>query len=103
MGNELTDKQIDKIMFRYFDGRFKNSFYGEEKVEFGDMWAGIFDGDDNMLIGTPLEGDRELWFSHCPIFGYANDILDISHSELNQSMIRYLNKKYPEVKIGRIV
>jgi hypothetical protein len=103
MGNELTDKQIDKIMFRYFDDRFKDSFYGEEEVEGGYMWVGIFDRDDNMLIGTPLEGDRELWFSHGPIFGDANSILGITQRELNQSMIRYLNKKYPEITIGRIL
>jgi hypothetical protein len=103
MGNELTDKQIDRIMFRYFDDRFKDSFYGEEEVEGGYMWIGIFDDDDTMLIGTPLNDDSGEWFSHGPIFGDANDILGITQQEFNQSMIRYLNKEYPEVKIERII
>jgi len=102
MGNELTDKQIDKIMFRYFDDRFKDSFYGEEEMEFGDTWVGIFD-NENMLVGHPMNDDDGVWFSHGPIFGDANSILGITQKELNLSMIRYLNKEYPEVKIGRII
>lgn len=102
MSNELTDKQIDRIMFRYFDDRFKDSFYGEELMEFGDMWVGILDSE-NMLLGHPSNGDGDVWFSHGPIFGDANDILGITQQEFNQSMIRYLNKKYPEITIGRIL
>jgi hypothetical protein len=56
-----------------------------------------------MLVGHPMNDDDGVWFSHGPIFGDANSILGITQQELNQSMIRYLNKEYPEVKIGRIL
>ena len=104
MGNELTDKQIDKIMFRYFDDKFKDCFYGDEPIEGVDRWTGFWDKNNNdLLLGHPKDEGNELWFSNGPIFGHGNEILGISQSAYCKSMVRYINKKYPDIRIDRIV
>ena len=50
MESNLTDKQIDKIMFHYFDDKFKNSFFGEEEIESGTMWTGFFVSDSEHML-----------------------------------------------------
>ena len=104
MESNLTDKQIDKIMFHYFDDKFKNSFFGEEEIESGTMWTGFFVSDsEHMLLGKPYNDDGDLWFSHGPILSSGTEILGLSPKDYHLSMKRYLNKKYPEVEIGRIM
>lgn len=93
---------IDKIMFRYFDFKFKDSFYEENvKMEGPGKWHGIFSAED-MLVGHP-SNDDSLWFSHGPILGHGTSILDITPKEYHQSMARYVNKKYPEVRVNDIM
>jgi len=97
MANELTNEMIDKIMFRYFDGKFKDSIYRHNiKFEGGQKWNGIFSAED-MLVGHP-SNDDSLWFSDGPILSDGALILDITQKEYHQSMARYINKRYPEVK-----
>jgi hypothetical protein len=98
MENELTNEMIDKIMFRYFDSIFKDSIYREsvKLKDSSEKWSGFFIGRE-VLLGHP-HLDDSLWFSHGPILGDANAILDITQKEYHQSMARYINKRYPEVK-----
>jgi hypothetical protein len=104
MEENLSNEKIDKIMFRYFDGKFKDCFYGDEPIKSGGRWTGFWDKNNNdLLLGHPEDEGNELWFSNGPTFGHGNEILGISQSEYHLSMIRYINKKYPEVEIGRIM
>ena len=102
MANELTNEMVDKIMFRYFDGKFKDSTYEENvKMEAGQKWNGIFSAED-MLVGHPSDDDS-LWFSHGPILSDGTLILDMTPKEYHKSMARYIHKKYPHIKIKDIM
>jgi hypothetical protein len=103
MEENLSNEKIDKIMFRYFDDKFNGATYEEEvAVESMDRWDGFFIGDV-MLVGHPSDDDSDLWFSNGPIFGHGTEILGISTSAYCKSMVRYIHKKYPDVRIDRII
>jgi len=103
MEDKLSNEKIDKIMFRYFEDKFNGATYEEEvEVESMHRWNGFFIGDD-MLLAHPSDDDSDLWFSNGPIFGDGILILDISPSAFHRYMIRYINKKYPDIRIDRII
>lgn len=103
MEDKLSNEKIDKIMFRYFDDKFNGATYEEEmEIESEHLWNGFFSGND-MILGHPSVDDSDLWFCSGPIFGQGNEILGISTSAYCKSMVRYIHKKFPDVRIDRII
>ena len=94
----INQEQFDKIIEKYFDKRFKDSFYETMRYNDGQRWTGFWVDDETLLIGHPELDDSGIWFSNGRILdGWT--YFDIDPKEFYLAMERYLNKKYGIKKI----
>jgi hypothetical protein len=104
----MENEQLDKRIKKYFDWKFENSVIGREDVNHGDdkqPWYGFWNKpNDELILGYPMEGIHDpIWFSNGPHFLGGWDLYGITGKEFNDAMKRYLEKKYPHLKIYKIM
>lgn len=104
MGEEFPIEYIDKIMFKYFDMKYGESeYFSGQDIDSDRPWDGFF-VDDVMILGRPTDSNKnDMWFSNGEIFDGAWDILGIGSKLFNESMKRYMNKRFPKINISGIV
>ena len=102
MDYTITYEQLDRLMKPYWDEKFKGTELGEiENYSEDEDWFGVIKGD-NILVGYPSLDDGHMWFSNGEYFDGGWDMFNISSYEFNQSMLRYLVKKFEDIDIVSI-
>jgi hypothetical protein len=101
----LTPNQIDRVMKPYWDEHFDNSRLSEINFD-GEKWFGLTKNDSDgvliMLVGHPLKRENEMWYCDGPSFRGGESLFGIDRYDFNQSMKRYLNKKF-DVQISDVM
>ncbi len=100
----MEEKILDRIAKRYFDSKFEDAVirYGKTSDESDyDGWYGFFVGKE-LILGYKVDDTESSWFYNGQYFLNGHDFLDVSVRDFSRAMERYLNKKYPEMKISGI-
>jgi len=101
----LSEEQLDKVMKHYFDYKFENAVLKKEKIniDVAIPWYGFW-VNDNIILGYPVESTdvSYTWFSDGPYFQSAWDLFGLTPPEFHNTMIRYLNKKYPKLIFNKV-
>jgi hypothetical protein len=94
----MTYEQIDKIMKPYWIEKFSGCVLDERPNDSSsDIWYGLYNEKGELVIGTiknPPTWDLDVWFHDGKFFSHHNTFFDLTISEFNQSMKRYLIKTY---------
>ena len=101
MTNKLTKEQLDRIINPYFDIRFKDYVIDTRLMRDTDReWFGFWKDNENIL-GHPVN-DSETWYSSGPYFYDGMLLYSLEPKEYYEAMRRYVNKRYPKLKIKLI-
>ncbi len=98
----MTDNTIDKLMKPYWDEKFKDAYLGDfysKNSGWREDWYGIVikkpNGGEELIVGYPIKDkDDSLWFYDGNMFTNGHILFNLSKPQFNQSMLRYINKKY---------
>lgn len=94
----MTESQIDKLMKRYWDFHFDNSYLTKYKTPYGSIWYSIVKEQNNeivMLVGKPTDDEsNKTWFSDGTYFINGWRVFSIEPKEFNESMRRYIIRKF---------
>lgn len=94
----MTIEQIDKIMEPYWIDKFNGCTLGESSLDSSnDIWYGLHNQKGEMVIGTiknTPQYDEDVWYYDGKFFDKNNEVFDLSISQFNLTMKRYLTKTY---------
>lgn len=94
MEYNITPEQLDRLIKPYFDKEFKHVKWGEHDVPLGGgTWYGAINQDNVMLVGHP-SNDNDFYFTNGQYFHDMWYLFSVRHQEFNESMGRYIKKKY---------
>jgi len=94
MEYNITPEQLDKVIKPFFDKEFKHAKWGEHNDSYGGgEWFGVINQDDVMLVGHPSH-DSDMYFTNGEYFNNMWDLFSVKPQEFNESMGRYIKKKY---------
>ena len=94
----ITPEQLDKITKPFFDKEFKDVEWGEHvqgsKPEgTDDVWYGLINQDDVLLVGHP-SFNVDNYYTNGHHFANMWRYFSVKSSEFNESIGRYIKKKY---------
>ena len=94
----MTDNTIDKLMKPYWDEKFKDAYLGDFCINKND-WYGLLmktpDGIEKLIVGDDNGvNNNGTWFYDGNMFTNGHILFNLSKPQFNQSMLRYINKKY---------
>lgn len=94
--NTMDDASIDKMMKPYWDSMFNDTYIGSKIL--GDIpWSGLMmdygNGNKDIVIGH-TDNDRYDWYYDGEVFDNHFSYFNVTLSEFNHSMKRYLIKTY---------
>lgn len=102
----MTYEQIDKIMKHYWIEKFSGCVLDERYIDSSiNIWYGLYNQKGELVIGTLKNSppwDIDVWYYDGKFFSYHNTFFDLTISEFNQSMKRYLIKTY-NLKIKNVL
>jgi hypothetical protein len=102
----MTYEQIDKIMKPYWIEKFSGCVLDERYIDSSiNIWYGLYNEKGELVIGTLKNcptWDLDVWYYDGKFFSYHNTFFDLTISEFNQSMKRYLIKTY-NLKIKNVL
>ena len=90
----ILPEQLDKITKPFFDKEFKHAKWSEYYFsDGGGLWYGFINQDNVMLVGHP-SNDNDFYFTNGQYFHDMWYLFSVRHQEFNESMGRYIKKKY---------
>lgn len=98
----ILPEQLDKTMKPFFDKEFKDAKWGEHTSprDSNDIWYGFINQDDVLLVGHP-SFNVDNYYTNGYHFENMWSLFGIDAKEFNQSIGRYIKKKYG-VEFNRI-
>ena len=92
----MDNASIDKIMKPYWDSKFSDTYIGSKIL--GDIpWSGLMmdygNGNKDIVIDH-TDNDRYAWYYDGEVFDNHFSYFNVTLSEFNHSMKRYLIKTY---------
>ena len=94
MEYNLTPEQLDRIIKPYFDKEFKHAKWGEDvSSNSNDVWYGVINQDNIMLVGHQSD-NNDMYFTNGEYFNNMWDLFSVNPQDFNESMGRFIKKKY---------
>ncbi len=94
----MTHEQIDKIMKPYWIEKFNGCELYESPLDSSsDIWYGLHNQKGEMVIGTIKNAphyDEDVWYYDGIFFDKQYSFFDLTISEFNRAMSRYLTNTY---------
>jgi hypothetical protein len=90
----MTENTIDKLMKPYWDEKFKDVYLGVNKNDWYGLLMKTPDGIEKLIVGNVSGDDNGTWFYDDNMFTNGHILFNLSKPQFNQSMLRYINKKY---------
>lgn len=90
----ITPEQLDRLVKPYFDKEFKHAKWGEQvSPNSNDVWYGVINQDDILLVGHQSH-NSDMYFTDGQYFNNMWDLFSVNAQDFNESMGRYIKKKY---------
>lgn len=92
----VEEPQIDRIIKPFFEEHFGTAKYGNWKTD-GVPWEGIYKDENDtlvVLLGFPIYDTENRWYSNGQYFRGWWDMFGLEPSDFNESMKRFVNKKF---------
>lgn len=97
----LDDITLDKIIEPYFDKKFADCELDIREYS-GQDWEGFFkeeNGELILVLGGTINDRGDTWFSNGHYFSEGGLLFNLDGKQFHAAMLRYINKKYPELNI----
>jgi len=97
----LDESTIDKLIEPYFDKKFADCELDTREYS-DDIWEGFFkeeNGELILVVGTTMYGGNTTWFSNGHYFSDGPPLFSLEPKPFHSAMLRYINKKHPELSI----
>lgn len=89
----ITPEQLDKITKPFFDKEFKDAKWGEQVQGTHDVWYGLINQDDVLLVGHP-SFNVDNYYTNGHHFENMWHYFSVNPRQFSQSIGRYIKKKY---------
>lgn len=94
----MTYEQIDKIMKPYWIEKFNGCVLDENSIDSAtDIWYGLYNEKGELVVGTIKNApkyDDDVWYYDGIFFDKQYSFFDLTISEFNRAMSRYLTNTY---------
>jgi hypothetical protein len=98
----MDTRILDRVIKPYFDDMFEGAELKTDDEGQTYMWTGFWVNGNHMIFGRVTDDEDNTWYSDGTYFTSAANLFGITWNEFYDAMKRYINKKYPELKIKEV-